>query len=52
MSGVSGTIEDSTVATVGFGDFSFSTQPPLVEDFGIALIVAGTTLVTTLFAPC
>jgi Trk K+ transport system NAD-binding subunit len=39
-----------TVATVGFGDFSFATQPPLVEAFGIALIVAGTTLVTTLFA--
>jgi Trk K+ transport system NAD-binding subunit len=39
-----------TVATVGFGDFSFSTQPHLVEAFGIALIVAGTTLVTTLFA--
>jgi Trk K+ transport system NAD-binding subunit len=39
-----------TVATVGFGDFSFSTQPRLVEAFGIGLIVAGTTLVTTLFA--
>ena len=39
-----------TVATVGFGDFSFSTQPHLVEAFGIGLIVAGTTLVTTLFA--
>ncbi|MGA2756869.1 MAG: NAD-binding protein [Solirubrobacteraceae bacterium] len=39
-----------TVATVGFGDFSFSNQPHLVEAFGIALIVAGTTLVTTLFA--
>jgi Trk K+ transport system NAD-binding subunit len=39
-----------TVATVGFGDFSFSNQPRLVEAFGIALIVAGTTLVTTLFA--
>ncbi|HEY5199079.1 MAG TPA: NAD-binding protein [Solirubrobacteraceae bacterium] len=39
-----------TVATVGFGDFSFSTQPPAVEAFGIALIVAGTTLVTTLLA--
>jgi voltage-gated potassium channel Kch len=39
-----------TVATVGFGDFSFSTQPHVVEAFGIGLIVAGTTLVTTLFA--
>jgi Trk K+ transport system NAD-binding subunit len=39
-----------TVATVGFGDFSFSNQPTWVEVFGICLIVAGTTLVTTLFA--
>ena len=39
-----------TVATVGFGDFTFSTQSRLVEAFGIGLIVAGTTLVTTLFA--
>jgi hypothetical protein len=36
-----------TVATVGFGDFSFSSQPTWVEAFGIGLIVAGTTLVTT-----
>ena len=39
-----------TVATVGFGDFSFSSQPTWIEVFGICLIVAGTTLVTTLFA--
>lgn len=39
-----------TVATVGFGDFSFSNQPTGIEVFGIILIVAGTTLVTTLFA--
>jgi Trk K+ transport system NAD-binding subunit len=39
-----------TVATVGFGDFSFSNQPTAIEIFGICLIVAGTTLVTTLFA--
>jgi Trk K+ transport system NAD-binding subunit len=39
-----------TVATVGFGDFSFSAQPTWIEAFGIFLIVAGTTLVTTLFA--
>jgi len=39
-----------TVATVGFGDFSFSNQPTSIEVFGILLIVAGTTLVTTLFA--
>jgi Trk K+ transport system NAD-binding subunit len=39
-----------TVATVGFGDFSFSSQPTWIEVFGICLIIAGTTLVTTLFA--
>ncbi|MEA2208494.1 MAG: hypothetical protein QOF54_971 [Solirubrobacteraceae bacterium] len=39
-----------TVATVGFGDFSFSAQPVGIEAFGIFLIVAGTSLVTTLFA--
>ena len=39
-----------TVATVGFGDFSFSTQPPAIEVFGICLILAGTTLVTTILA--
>jgi Trk K+ transport system NAD-binding subunit len=39
-----------TIATVGFGDFSFSTQPVLMEIFGICLILAGTTLVTTIFA--
>jgi Trk K+ transport system NAD-binding subunit len=39
-----------TIATVGFGDFSFSHQPVSVEVFGILLIVAGTTIVTTLFA--
>jgi Trk K+ transport system NAD-binding subunit len=39
-----------TVATVGFGDFSFSTQPVWLEVFGICLILAGTTLVTTILA--
>jgi Trk K+ transport system NAD-binding subunit len=39
-----------TIATVGFGDFSFSAQPVWMEVFGICLIVAGTTLVTTIFA--
>ena len=39
-----------TVATVGFGDFSFANQPLPMELFGILLIVAGTTLVTTIFA--
>ena len=39
-----------TVATVGFGDFSFSGQSGWLEAYGIFLIVAGTTLVTTIFA--
>jgi Trk K+ transport system NAD-binding subunit len=39
-----------TVATVGFGDFSFATQPIGMEIFGIFLIVSGTTLVSTVFA--
>ncbi len=39
-----------TVATVGFGDFSFSGQSTGIEAFGIFLIIAGTTLVTTMFA--
>ena len=39
-----------TIATVGFGDFSFSSQPKLMEVFGIFLILAGTTMVTTIFA--
>jgi Trk K+ transport system NAD-binding subunit len=49
-------VEDSvyftveTVATVGFGDFSFAGQTALMEGFGVLLIVTGVTLVTTLFA--
>jgi Trk K+ transport system NAD-binding subunit len=39
-----------TVATVGFGDFSFAAQPAGMVVFGIFLIVAGVTLVTTMFA--
>ncbi len=39
-----------TVATVGFGDFSFSGQSTWIEVFGVLLIISGTTLVTTLFA--
>jgi Trk K+ transport system NAD-binding subunit len=39
-----------TIATVGFGDFSFSSQPKLMEMYGILLILAGTTMVTTIFA--
>ena len=39
-----------TGATVGFGDFSFAHQSPGMQVFGIGLIVAGTTLVSLLFA--
>lgn len=39
-----------TVATVGFGDYNFSGQSGWLEWFGVALIVLGTTLVTTSFA--
>ena len=39
-----------TMATVGFGDFSFAHQSPWLEVFGIALIVIGLGLVTTSFA--
>ncbi|HVX19719.1 MAG TPA: NAD-binding protein [Acidimicrobiales bacterium] len=39
-----------TVATVGFGDFSFAHQPAWLQVFGIALIVLGVSLVSTAFA--
>lgn len=39
-----------TVATVGFGDYSFAAQPDDMVVFGIFLIVAGVTLTTTMFA--
>jgi Trk K+ transport system NAD-binding subunit len=39
-----------TVATVGFGDYSFASQPTGMIAFGIFLIVAGVTLTTTMFA--
>ncbi len=39
-----------TVATVGFGDYSFAAQPSVMVVFGIFLIVAGVTLTTTMFA--
>jgi Trk K+ transport system NAD-binding subunit len=39
-----------TIATVGFGDYSYATQATYMEIFGIFLIIAGTTLVTTIFA--
>ena len=39
-----------TVATVGYGDYSFSTQSPWLLASGIVLIVAGVALVSTAFA--
>jgi Trk K+ transport system NAD-binding subunit len=39
-----------TVATVGFGDYSFAAQPAGMVAFGIFLIIAGVTLTTTMFA--
>ena len=39
-----------TVATVGYGDFNFSGQPTWLVVFGIALIVLGVGLVSTVFA--
>jgi Trk K+ transport system NAD-binding subunit len=39
-----------TVATVGFGDFSFARQGAGIQVFGIALILVGVTLVSTAFA--
>ena len=39
-----------TVATVGYGDYSFSDQQAWFQVFGIVLIVLGVTLVSTAFA--
>ncbi len=39
-----------TVATVGYGDYSFATQSPWMRLYGIALIVIGVALVSTAFA--
>ena len=39
-----------TVATVGFGDYSFGGQSAWLKGFGIGIIVVGVTLVTTTFA--
>ena len=39
-----------TIATVGFGDFSFANQPTWVESFGLLLIVLGAGLISTAFA--
>ncbi|MBO9532508.1 MAG: potassium channel protein [Solirubrobacteraceae bacterium] len=42
------TIETS--ATVGFGDFSFARQTPALQTFAVCLIIAGTAVVSLLFA--
>ncbi|MEH3054083.1 MAG: NAD-binding protein [Patulibacter minatonensis] len=42
------TIETS--ATVGFGDFSFAQQTPLLQGFAVLLIISGTAVVSLLFA--
>src|ERR1039458_2929795 len=39
-----------TVATVGYGDYTFATQGPLMRVFAIALIAVGVALVSTAFA--
>jgi Trk K+ transport system NAD-binding subunit len=39
-----------TISTVGFGDFSFANQSTGLLVFGIILIAAGATLLTTVFA--
>ncbi len=39
-----------TVATVGFGDFSYGDQGPWMQLFAIALIAVGVTMVTVTFA--
>ena len=39
-----------TIATVGFGDYSFAAQSAWLQGFAIAFIVVGVSLVTTAFA--
>lgn len=39
-----------TVATVGYGDYSFSTQTPIMRVYAIILIAVGVALVSTAFA--
>jgi Trk K+ transport system NAD-binding subunit len=48
LSSIYFTIE--TVATVGFGDYSFATQSAWMKLFGIILIAAGVALLSTAFA--
>jgi Trk K+ transport system NAD-binding subunit len=39
-----------TIATVGFGDFNFRSQQPLLRMFAIGLMILGVLLATTFFA--
>jgi Trk K+ transport system NAD-binding subunit len=39
-----------TISTVGYGDYNYSGQPVWLRLFGIALIISGVALATTLFA--
>jgi Trk K+ transport system NAD-binding subunit len=39
-----------TVSTVGFGDYSFGAQPVAMQVYGILLIIAGSTLIASIFA--
>jgi Trk K+ transport system NAD-binding subunit len=39
-----------TIATVGFGDYSFAAQGPWLQAFAVVFILVGVTLVTTAFA--
>ncbi len=39
-----------TIATVGFGDFNFRSQDPLLRMFAISLMILGVLLATTFFA--
>jgi Trk K+ transport system NAD-binding subunit len=39
-----------TIATVGFGDFNFRSQEPLLRMFAISLMILGVLLATTFFA--
>jgi Trk K+ transport system NAD-binding subunit len=40
----------ATIATIGFGDYSFGGQPPWLLAYGVFFMVAGVALMTTAFA--
>jgi Trk K+ transport system NAD-binding subunit len=39
-----------TIATVGYGDFNFRSQPPILRTFAIVLMILGALLATVFFA--